>query len=67
MRKFLAGSPWGAAFLSWFLAAGIVSGVYLLWVTLRGGVIQWSIIRDAALMAAPIALFRAWRDSGRRG
>ncbi|HWI65953.1 MAG TPA: hypothetical protein VNT75_29335 [Symbiobacteriaceae bacterium] len=66
MRKLAAANAWVAAVLSWLLATGVVSGIYVLWLTIRGEAIQWTFIRDAALMAAPIALFRAWRDSSRR-
>ena len=66
MRKLVSSNAWVAAILSWLLATVLVSGTYVLWLTIRHQPIQWSFVRDAALMAAPIALFRAWRDSGRR-
>lgn len=66
MRKLAAVNPWVAGVLSWLIATGLVSGVYMIWTVTRGQTVNWTIVRDAALMAAPLALFRAWRDSGRR-
>ncbi|MDF2627515.1 MAG: hypothetical protein K0R39_1346 [Symbiobacteriaceae bacterium] len=63
MRRLMTGSPWVAAAISWLLATGLVSGGYTLWLLKSGKPTDWTILRDAALMAAPLALFRAWRDA----
>jgi hypothetical protein len=67
MRRLMTGSPWVAAGISWLLATVLVSAVYTLWQVKSGKPADWLILRDAAVMAAPLALFRAWRDArGRR-
>lgn len=66
MEKPRSLNPWLVALLSWALATGLVAGVYAVWQVSQGKVAHWSIVRDAALMAAPIALFRAWRDRARK-
>jgi hypothetical protein len=63
MRKLAAGSPWLAAILSWAVAVLLVTVGYGVWLRSQGEPFHWSILRDAALFAAPVALLRAWRDS----
>lgn len=66
MRKLASASPWVTAVVSWALATGLVSGLFVLWSVIQGDPVQWSMVRDAAFMAAPLALVLAWRDSRSR-
>jgi len=59
-------NPWVAAVSAWVLATVLVTGAFTAWQYAHGQPIRWDFIRDAALIAAPLALFRAWRDRGRR-
>jgi|GEM_PF-2859696 len=58
-------NPWLAALLSWALATGLVTAVYALWLRSQGQTIEWELVGEAAMIAAPLALFRAWRDRER--
>lgn len=58
--------PWLTAVIAWAAATGIVGGIYALWVLSRGEAVQWSLVGEAALYAAPLAVFLAWRDARRR-
>jgi RsiW-degrading membrane proteinase PrsW (M82 family) len=55
-------SPWVAALLSWALATGLVTAVYTAWRLSQGKPMRWDLVGEAALIAVPLALFRAWRD-----
>ena len=66
MRRRLAASPWLTALVSWIVATVVVAGGFALWQRSNGAPFFWEDVRDAALIAAPLALFRAWRDI-RRG
>ncbi len=58
-------NPWLAAVLSWALATGLVTAIYAIWLRSQGQSIAWELVGEAALIAAPLALFRAWRDRER--
>lgn len=53
------------AVLAWFIATALVSGVYAIWSAKSGEPFSWFTVRDAALMAAPMALLLLWRDRRR--
>ncbi|MFZ5817992.1 MAG: hypothetical protein ACOY93_22295 [Bacillota bacterium] len=57
-------NPWLAALLSWALATGLVTGGYAIWLYSQGQPMRWNLVGEAALIAVPLALFRAWRDRG---
>lgn len=59
-------NPWVAAFFAWLVASALVAGVFAAWQYAHGQPIKWEVIRDASLIVAPLALFRAWRDRGRK-
>lgn len=59
-------SPWVMAGVSWLVASTLVGGSFILYSLYQGQPIRWDLIREAALMVAPIALFIGWRDSRRR-
>lgn len=60
-------NPWVAAVLSWALAAGLVTAVYAVWLYSQGEAMRWELAGEAALIAIPLGLFRAWRDKRNRG
>lgn len=66
MRQKPTTNPWVMALVSWAIATAVVSGGYIAFMLLRGEPVQWSLVRDAALMVVPIALFLGWRDRMRR-
>jgi len=59
-------APLLTALIAWAAATGIVGVIYALWLFSRGEAMQWSLLGEAAGIAAPLALFLAWRDSRRR-
>lgn len=58
---------WVAAFLSWALATGLVTGFYAIWLLSQGQKMRWDLVGEAAMIAIPLALFRAWRDRSENG
>lgn len=54
------------AAVSWLVASTVVGGGFIVYSLSQGQPIRWDLIRDAALMVAPIALFIGWRDSRRK-
>lgn len=60
-------SPWLAALASWALATGLVTAAYAIWRFSQGKSMRWDIVGEAALIAIPLALFRAWRDKRSEG
>lgn len=59
-------NPWWMAIVSWAVASVLVGGGFILYSLYQGRSIPWDLVRDAALMVAPIALFIGWRDSRRK-
>lgn len=60
-------NPFVAAFLAWALATGLVTAVYTIWLYSQGQRMRWNLVGEAALIAIPLALFRAWRDWRKEG
>lgn len=54
------------AVVSWLVASTLVGGGFIVYSLYQGQSIRWDLIREAALMVAPIALFIGWRDSRRK-
>lgn len=50
---------------AWILATTVVAGAFAIWSAIAGEPFNWFIVRDAALMAAPMALLLLWRDRRR--
>lgn len=59
-------SSWIMAVVSWLVASTLVGGGFIVYSLYQGQSIRWDLIREAALMVAPIALFIGWRDSRRK-
>jgi hypothetical protein len=57
--------PLVVAVLAWFVATAVVAGVYAIWSAMAGDRFSWFTVRDAALMAAPMAILLLWRDRRR--
>lgn len=55
-------NPWAAAALSWVLATGLATAGYAVWQLSQGKAMNWQMVGEAAVIALPLALFRAWRD-----
>lgn len=66
MRRLPAANPWLMAAISWAVAVGSVLGGYAVWMRWRGEPLRWDLMREAALMVLPVALFMAWRDRNRK-
>lgn len=66
MRRYVGERPWLAAVLSWALATALITAAYAVWTASNGEPFRWDIVRDSSLFAAPLALFRAWRDSRKK-
>jgi hypothetical protein len=66
MRNPRISNPWIAALLAWALTTGLVGGGFIIWEYSQHEPIRWDLIGQVALLAAAIALFRGWRDRGRK-
>lgn len=57
--------PWLVALVSWVLATGLVVGGYGVYKASQGEPFRWDMAKEAAVIGAVFALFRAWRDRDR--
>lgn len=55
-------NPWLVALVSWAGAVAAVTIVYGIWLLSQGKPMRWDLIGEAALIVAPLALIKAWRD-----
>jgi hypothetical protein len=65
LKKLVQSNSWVAAGLAWLVATVLGCAVFAIYLATIGETIRWVEIRNAALIALPIALLRGWRDRGR--